>query len=97
MAYELSNPVRRVGPQNDNGPTLWTYADGDNLATIDASGYFNLDAAKLKVGDFLFTKAGNGYGISTVVSNTRDLTSDPIVEGVVDTSNHTAIGAIDSD
>lgn len=95
MAYELTNPIQ-PGTYTTKGRT-WHYDDGDNLADIDASGYFNAEAAKLKVGDVIFVNAGNGYGISVVVSNTRDLTSDPIVEGVVDTSNATAIGAIDSD
>jgi len=88
MAYEVANPIRRVGPQNSNGPTLWSYADGDNLAVIDGSGYFNAEAEKLQVGDFLFIAAGDGYGISVV--NANDGTT-------VDTTNATAVGTIDSD
>lgn len=95
MAYERANPVQ-PGAYTTKGRT-WFYDDGDNLADIDASGYFNLDAAKLKVGDVIFINAGNGYGISIVVSNTRDLTSTPIVAGVVDTSNAVATGSVDSD
>lgn len=88
MAYELSNPVRRIGPQNSNGPTLWSYADGDNLADIDAADYFLLDIDKLQVGDFIFIAAGDGYGISVVNANSGT---------AIDTTNATAVGTIDSD
>lgn len=88
MAYELSNPVRRVGPQNSNGPTLWTYADGDTLAAIDAADYFLLDIDKLQVGDFIFIAATDGYGISVVNANNGT---------AIDTTNATAVGTIDSD
>ena len=47
MAYALDNPIHRVGPQNSNGPTLWTYADGDALTVIDGADYFLLDVDKL--------------------------------------------------
>jgi hypothetical protein len=88
MAYALSNPVRRVGPQNSGSPVLWVYADGDNLAAIDASGYFNLSSDSLQVGDFIFIAAADGYGIAVVNANSS---------GVVDTTNATAVGTIDSD
>jgi hypothetical protein len=97
MAYELSNPVHRVGPQNSNGPTIWTYADGDALATIDGSGYFNLAADKLQVGDIIFAYGNGVLGVAVVASNTRDMTASPPVEGVVDTSNFVSLSAIDSD
>lgn len=88
MAYAVSNPIRRVGPQNGQSGTLWMYSDGDPLADIDAAGYFNLEVDKLQVGDWLFIKASDGYGISVV--NANDGTT-------VDTTNATAVGAIDSD
>jgi hypothetical protein len=97
MAYELSNPIRRVGPQNSGGPTIWTYADGDAIATIDGSGYFNLDAGKLQVGDLIYC-VGNGVpGLLWVSGNTRDMTASPPVEGVVDCNNTLALSTIDSD
>lgn len=101
MAYELANPVKRIAGGLNGAPTHWAYEDGDALTAIDASGYFNLDAARLKVGDWLFTNAGIGgstaYGIAVVTGNTRDLAASPPVEGVVDITNHVAFGAIDSD
>jgi hypothetical protein len=102
MAYELANPIKRIAGGIGGAPTLWFYEDGDALTAADASGYFNLDAARLKVGDRIFMNAVIGgsvtYGEAVVLSNTRDLTASPPVEGVVDTSNFSgAAGAIDSD
>jgi hypothetical protein len=88
VAYANSNPICRLGPQNSNAPTLWSYADGDALATIDGSGYFNDESDKLQVGDFIFIAASDGYGISVVNANSS---------GVVDTTNATAVATIDSD
>lgn len=97
MAFDLAN-LQRVGSQNSNAPTLWAFADsGTALASIDASGYMNGAADRLQVGDVIFATASNGYGIFVVVSNTRDLTTTPPTAGVVDLSNATAVGSIDSD
>lgn len=98
--------LQRIGMQNDNGITLWSYKTADALTTVDTSGYFSTvaagvasAAAKLKVGDFIFayTTTGPAAGIAFVQSNTRDLTATPPVAGVVDTTNFTAIGTVDSD
>jgi len=98
--------LQRVGPQNRNAPSLFTYKTADTLATVDGSGYFSTEAAgvetaaaKLKVGDMIFayTTTGPAAGIMVVQSNTRDLTASPPVSGVVDTFNATAVGTIDSD
>lgn len=97
MAYSRAT-LQRVGPQNDNAPSLWTYSDtGSTLAQIDGSGYMSNAADILKVGDFIFAVASNGYGIFVVASNTRDLTASPPVRGVVDLKNATAVGTINSD
>jgi hypothetical protein len=98
MAYSRAN-LQRVGPQNSNAPTLWTYSDtGSALTTIDGSGYFNDAADVLQVGDVIFVMASSStFGIQVVRSNTRDMTASPPVEGVVDTSNAVALGSINSD
>lgn len=97
MAYARAN-LQRIGPQNRNGPSLFSFVDsGSTLAAIDASGYMNDAADILKVGDVIFGTASNGYGIFVVVSNTRDESASPPVAGVVDLSNATAVGSIDSD
>ena len=97
MSYSREN-LQRVGPQNSNAPSLYTYKDTDStLAQVDGSGYFNDAADILKVGDFIMVRASNGQGISYVSGNTRDLTASPPVAGVVDIQNVTSVGTIDSD
>ena len=98
MAFSATT-LARIGAQNSNAPTIWTYASADTLATMDTSGYFNSVADKLQVGDIImaYTSTGPAAGIAYVQANTRDLTATPPVAGVVDTTNFTAIGTIDSD
>lgn len=97
MAFALAN-FHRIGTQNRNAPSLWTLTDtGSTLAQIDGSGYLNTVAAKVLVGDLVYAKASNGYGLFVVATNTRDLTASPPVKGVVDLSNAVALGAINSD
>lgn len=106
MAFS-PNTLQRIGPANRNAPSLYTYKTADTLATVDTSGYFNTEAdgvataaAKLKVGDMIFaytTASSGSAGIAYVQGNTRDLTASPPVSGVVDLTNFTAVGTIDSD
>lgn len=100
MAFaSFSNALTRVGPQNDLAPTLWTYTTTDALTTVDGSGYFNAVANRLKVGDLIYCYSSTGptFGLAVVASNTRNLSASPPVQGVVNVSNFTAIGAINSD
>ncbi len=97
MAYSREN-LQRIGPQNRGAPSLFMFVDtGSTLAQIDGSGFFNNAADILKVGDFLMIRGSNGQGVSYVSSNTRDLTANPPVSGVVDIQNATSVGTIDSD
>jgi hypothetical protein len=91
------NSFTRVGPQNDNVPTLWSYKTTDALTTIDTSGYFSAIADRLKPGDWIFCSSSTTFGIFIVDTNTRDLTAVPPVFGVVDVKNALAVGTIDSD
>ena len=79
----------RVGPVNDNCPTIWTYITTDTLVVVTASAYFNAVAGKLKVGDLIYvTSAGSPWsgGVCVCISNTRNLTAVPPVAGVVKVS-----------
>lgn len=87
----------RVGPQNDNAPTIWAYKTTDALTATDAAGYFNAVADRVKVGDWIFVSSSSTYGIQIVNANSRDLTATPPVSGVVDVTNALAAGTIDSD
>lgn len=95
MAFAAFNTkFQRLGPVNDNGPTIWTYISTDSATTICTSGYFNAVAGKLKVGDLIyFTTAASPWtaGLAVVKSNTRNLLAVPAVSGVVDLFNSTAI------
>ncbi len=97
MAYSREL-LQRVGPQNRGTSSVFTYTDtAVTLATIDTSGYFNNAADILKVGDWLLIRGSNGQAISYVSSNTRDLTANPPVYGVVDIQSAIATAAADSD
>lgn len=96
MSFALSG-LKRIGPQNSNGPTLWTYATSDTLTQVDAASYFDAAADRLQVGDWIFTSSTSTWGIHIVNANSRDLTASPPVEGVVDCTNALAAGTIDSD
>jgi len=87
MAYELSNPVRRIGPQG-SGNSLWMYVDGDALATIDGADYFLLDIDKLKVGDVIIAVGNAVSGIGVVLTNNGTN---------IDVSNFAGQATIDSD
>jgi len=96
MAFSSFNTqFTRVGPVNDNCPTIWTYiATESTLSAVAASGYFNAVANKLKPGDLIyFTTAASPWlaGLAVVKSNTRNITATPPVAGVVDLFNFTAI------
>lgn len=95
MAFSSFNTqFQRLGPVNDNGPTIWTYITTDTLTTVCTSGYFNAIAGKLKIGDLIYvTSASSPWaaGLAIVKSNTRNLTAVPPVSGVVDLFNATVI------
>jgi len=96
MAYSSAG-LQRIGPQNSNAPTLWTYATSDALTTVDGAGYFNSAAGLLQVGDWILCSSSSTYGIFIVNANSRDLTASPPVSGVVDCSNAVSFGTVDSD
>jgi hypothetical protein len=98
MAFSSFNTqFTRLGPPNDNCPTIWTYVSTDTQLTICTSGYFNAVAGKVKVGDLIyFTAAASpwlagGAGLAVVKSNTRNLLASPPVSGVVDLWSATLI------
>lgn len=96
MAFSSYNTqMTRVGPENDNCPTIWVYKAAEtSLSTITASGYFNAVANKLKPGDLVYITTGASpwlAGLAIVKSNTRNLTAVPPVSGVVDLFNATVI------
>jgi hypothetical protein len=75
-----------------NGFTLWHYRTTDLIADVDNVGYFNDAANVMRIGDFVFVNSGVGlvptHGVLVVVSNAN---------GVVDLSNVTPFGSINTD
>jgi hypothetical protein len=75
-----------------NGFTLWHYGTTDTAAVVDTAGYFNTAADMLRVGDMIIgnvaTATSPQAGIFVVRSNS---------EGVVNVSDLTSLGAVDTD
>lgn len=75
-----------------NGFTLWHYRTEDDAAVVDGVGYFNDASSMFRIGDFLLVNTGYStvphHGIMVVVGNN---------DGLVDISNVTSVGLINSD
>ena len=75
-----------------NGFTLWHYGTTDKAVDVDTTGYFNLAADMLRVGDMIIsnvdTAATPQAGVFVVRSNTG---------GVVNVSDLTAFGTVNTD
>lgn len=90
--------LQRVGPQNNNAPTLWTYATTDALTTVDGAGYFNGAADILQIGDWVFVSSASTWGVHIVNANTYDPAGGVGPDAaVVDVTNALAAGTVDSD
>ena len=93
MAYNSTGLNLASGSKAGNATQFWTYKTADLITAVDGSGYFNSAASLLKVGDLMYVHANSAgttptYGFVIVTSNTGT---------VVDVTNATALGAIDSD
>ncbi|HEX2524944.1 MAG TPA: hypothetical protein VHL31_01415 [Geminicoccus sp.] len=75
-----------------NGFTLWHYRTEDAATAVDTSGYFDVAAKMLRVGDFIMLNAGLGttptHGMMVVAGN---------ADGHVDLSNMVQFGVLNSD
>lgn len=89
MAY-LSKDLSALGYAN--GFTLWHYRTSDLAAEVDNAGYFNAASRMVRVGDFIMLNAGllatPTHGVVVVVANAG---------GVVDVTNVTTFGAVNTD
>ena len=93
MAYSSTGLNLAAGSKAGNAPQFWTYKTADLITAVDGSGYFNSAASLLKVGDLMYVHANSAgttptYGFVIVTSNTGT---------VVDVTNATGLGTIDSD
>jgi len=87
MAYAVTNPIQRIGPQG-YGNTIWYYVDGDALSVIDGADYFVLEVGRMKVGDIVLA-VGNAVGGIAIVLTRSDT--------AIDLSNFAGQTTIDSD
>ena len=75
-----------------NGFTLWHYTTPDAAEDVDTTGYFNLAADMLRIGDMILanTDTGSGFasGILHVSSNS---------DGIVDVDDLASVGPADTD
>ena len=89
MAYESKN-LSAMGYAN--GFTLWHYRTTDLAAEVDNAGYFNPASRMVRTGDFILLNAGiestPTHGVAVVVAN---------ASGVVDVTNVTTYGAVNTD
>ena len=70
MAYETANPIKKIAEAGGN--SVFFYTDGDAIATIAASGYFNSAYAELKQGDIIIVTSGIG---GTIAADVLSVTS----------------------
>ncbi len=89
MAY---NPANLSALAYANGFTLWHYKTPDLATTVDTTGYFNQAANMLRVGDFVFANTNTGGAVESGVFIVRTNAG-----GVVDVSNITTFGLLNSD
>jgi hypothetical protein len=89
MAYS-SKDLSALGYAN--GFTLWHYRTTDLAAEVDNAGYFNPASRMVRVGDFILLNSGlqttPTNGVIVVVANAG---------GVVDVTNVTTFGAVNTD
>ena len=92
MAFSKDGLMLVAGSKAGNAPQMWTYKTNDLATEVDGSGYFNAVASILKVGDVIYVHADAdstpAFGFHVVTSNTG---------GVVDVTNATVVGDVDSD
>jgi outer membrane protein assembly factor BamB len=75
-----------------NGFTLWHYRTGDLAAEVDNNGYFNAAGRMLRVGGFILLNAGADAAATNGV-----LVVSANANGVVDVTNLTTFGAVNTD
>ena len=62
MAYETSNPVKKISLMGDTN-SMWYYTDGDAIGTIDDNEYFLASQADLTAGDVIIVNSGGSNGV----------------------------------
>ena len=67
MAYETTNPVKKISQMGDSN-ALWYYTDGDAIGTIDNADYFlNSGGHDLTAGDIIFINSGGSNAVVDIL------------------------------
>jgi hypothetical protein len=74
MAYATSNPVKKISQMGDTN-SMWYYADGDAIGTIDDNEYFLASQADLTAGDVIIVNSGGSNGVVDMLIVTTSSTT----------------------
>ena len=66
MAYALANPIKKISQMGDTN-SMWYYADGDAIGTIDDNEYFLLSTTELTAGDVIIVNSGGSNVVVDMV------------------------------
>lgn len=75
-----------------NGFTLWHYGTTDTAAVVDTAGYFDSAADMLRAGDIIIGNVATASSPQAGIFVVRSITG-----GVVNVSDLTSLGAVDTD
>lgn len=75
-----------------NGFTLWHYGTTDTAAVVDTAGYFDRAADMLRAGDMIIGNVATASSPQAGIFVVRSITG-----GVVNVSDLTSLGAVDTD
>jgi hypothetical protein len=101
MAFARSGLQCIGASKKGNAPKLWLYKTADLATAVDAAGYFDNGATtntgmrnEMSLGDLIYVHANSAgtvptYGFMVVTQITA--------AGIIDVTNATAVGTIDSD
>ena len=66
MAYETSNPIKKISQMGDSN-SMWYYTDGDAIGTIDNDDYFLADYLLLTAGDIIIVNSGGSNAVVDIL------------------------------
>ena len=66
MAYETSNPIKKISQMGDSN-SMWYYTDGDAIGTIDDDNYFIDDYLLLTAGDIIIVNSGGSNAVVDIL------------------------------
>ena len=66
MAYALANPIKKISQMGDTN-SMWYYADGAAIGTIDDNEYFLLSTTELTAGDVIIVNSGGSNCVVDMV------------------------------